>query len=253
MIAPTPVAEVVELAKEYPARSGRQTIRALAGVSFSLAPGEVLGLLGPNRAGKTTLIKVLLSLCPPTSGRANRFGRPVADRQTLSRVGYLHETSAFPRYLTARQLLEYLGVLSLSSTAMLRQRIPSLLERVGLADRADERISRFSKGMIQRLALAQALVNLPDLLVLDEPNEGLDLIGRKLIGEIVREQAGLGRSVLMVSHVVSDAEKLFDRIAVLVEGRLVYLGRPSDLMADRPGAPLTFDDALGKLYAGHPA
>ena len=138
-------------------------------MSFSINPGEVFGLLGPNRAGKTTLVKVLLSLCRPTQGRVNRLGRPAADRDTLSRVGYVHENHAFPGHLTATRLLEFYGSLTLVPCEDLGRRISVLLERVGLADRARESIARFSKGMVQRLGLAQALLNEPDLLVLDEP------------------------------------------------------------------------------------
>src|SRR4051812_27939830 len=159
------------------ARTGR--LRAISSVSFSVGAGEVLGLLGPNRAGKTTLVKLLLSLCRPTSGLVFRLGKPVDDRSTLARVGYVHENQAFPRYLSAAALLEYYGALSFVPYEALRQRVPPLLGRFGLADRAAEPIARFSKGMLQRLGMAQALINEPQLLVLDEPTEGLDLVGRR--------------------------------------------------------------------------
>ena len=150
-------------------------IQALRGVSFGIEPGEVLALLGPNRAGKTTLLKILLGLCHPSGGRVFRLGRPISQRSTLARVGYMHENQAFPRYLTAAALLEFYGQLSLVPASVLRTRVPALLEKMGLTDRAHEPIARFSKGMVQRLALAQALIAEPDLLVLDEPMEGLDL------------------------------------------------------------------------------
>src|SRR5262249_23030375 len=146
----------------------RRFLRALAGVSLRVDAGEVFGVVGPNRAGKTTLVKVLLSLCRPTTGRVQRFGQPASARRTLGRVGYMHENQAFPRYLSATELLEYYGALARVPAAELRKRVPALLERVGLADRSREPISRFSKGMVARLGLAQALVNSPDLLVLDE-------------------------------------------------------------------------------------
>jgi ABC-2 type transport system ATP-binding protein len=142
--------------------------------------GEVFGLLGPNRAGKTTLVKMLLSLCRPTAGEVFRLGRPLSDRSTLGQVGYVHENHAFPRYLSAADLLEYYGALTLMPSDLVRERVPRLLERVGLADRSREPIARFSKGMLQRLGIAQALLNAPRLLVLDEPTEGLDLNGRRL-------------------------------------------------------------------------
>jgi ABC-2 type transport system ATP-binding protein len=243
-------AEFRDVTKDYRAGVfGRGRLRAVAGVTFQVRPGEVFGLLGPNRAGKTTLIKMLLSLCRPTHGQALRFGRPVSDRRTLRRVGYVHENQAFPRYLTAAALLEYYGALSLTTYETVKQRLPVLLERVGLADRSREPIARFSKGMVQRLGVAQALINDPDLLVLDEPNEGLDLSGRRLVGELVREQRSRGRSVLLVSHVLSEVEQLCDRVAVLVAGRLVFLGPMAELTRDpATGATRPLEQALVRHY-----
>ena len=240
------VVEFEGVVKDYPLgplRRGR--LRAVDGVGFRVEPGEVVGLLGPNRAGKTTLVKVLLTLCRPTAGRAERFGGPVSDRRTLARVGYVHEAPAFPRYLTATQLLESYGALAQVSRTTLRQRVPALLERVGLADRGREPIARFSKGMVQRLGLAQALVNAPDLLVLDEPNEGLDLQGRRLVSDVVGEHRRRGGSVLLVSHVLPDVAQLCDRAAVLVGGRLAYFGDLAGLTGG-PGRPL--EEALSDLY-----
>ncbi len=192
--APAAAAEWVRVSKTYshPLFRGRK-VEALREVSLRIEPGEAFGLIGPNRAGKTTLLKVLLSLCRPTSGQASRLGAPVADRSTLARVGYVHENHAFPNYLTASGLLEYYGALTLLSPEAVRERVPKLLKRFGLADRGREPIARFSKGMIQRLGLAQALLNEPQLLVLDEPTEGLDLDGRKLLREAVTEVRGARR------------------------------------------------------------
>src|SRR5262249_46092731 len=157
-------------------------------------------------------------------GRALRFGQPAADRRTLARVGYVHESPAFPRYLTARGLLEYYGALTLMPEPDVQARVPVLLEQVGLADRDREPIARFSKGMVQRRGLPQALLNEPDLLVLDEPTEGLDLAGRQLLRQVAAEQRRRGRSVLLVTHVLSEVEQLCDRVGVLVGGRLVFIG-----------------------------
>src|SRR5262245_29185865 len=139
-------------------------IEALCGVSLSVAPGEVFALVGPNRAGKTTLVKLLLSLCKPTTGSIQRWGMPVTERSTLARIGYVHENQAFPRYLSATALLHYYGTLTYLSDEIISQRVPVLLKQVGLARRSQEPIKTFSKGMVQRLALAQALLNDPDLL-----------------------------------------------------------------------------------------
>jgi ABC-2 type transport system ATP-binding protein len=199
-------------------------VQALQDVTLRVEGGEVFGLLGPNRAGKTTLIKILLSLCRSTSGTVLRLGRPLSDRSTLARVGYVHENHAFPRYLSARELLQYYGALSLIHPDVLRERVPRLLERVGLADRSREPIARFSKGMVQRLGLAQALINEPRLLVLDEPTEGLDLTARELLRTVMGEIKRSGGSVLLVSHALPEVEQVCDRIGVIVGGQLVHLG-----------------------------
>jgi ABC-2 type transport system ATP-binding protein len=223
-----------------------RSVAALRGVSFQIRTGEVFGLLGPNRAGKTTLIKILLTLCQPTEGKYTRLGQPGSDRSTLARVGYMHENQAFPRYLDATSLLHYYGALSLLREDDLAQRVPALLQRVGLGDRGHEPISRFSKGMVQRLALAQSLINDPELLVLDEPAEGLDLKGRQLIHEVIHEQKAKGCTVLLVSHVVADVEAICDRVAVIVEGKLKQVGP----IADFNDKDTTFEQALQKLYEG---
>jgi ABC-2 type transport system ATP-binding protein len=244
----TAVAEFEDVVKEYRDKwPARRPLRAIDGVSLRVEPGEVVGLLGPNRAGKTTLVKLLLSLCRPTAGRVARLGRPAADRATLARVGYVHEHPSFPSYLTASGLLDDYGALAGVPRGDRRRRIPELLERLGLADRAREPIARFSKGMAQRLGVAQALINDPDLLVLDEPNEGLDLAGRHLVAGLLRDRARSGRSALLISHVASDAGGLCDRIAVLTTGRLAYLGPPSTLVT---GPGRTLEQALTQLYEG---
>jgi ABC-2 type transport system ATP-binding protein len=214
---PTLVAEFIDVFKTYgsPLRP-RRTVEALRGVSFGVEPGEVFAILGPNRAGKTTLLKILLGLCSPSGGRVFRLRRSLSERSTLARVGYMHENQAFPRYLTAVSLLEFYGNLSGLSRSVLRVRVPALLERLGLADRAREPIARFSKGMVQRLALAQAMITEPELLILDEPMEGLDLSARLLLQEIVTEQRGAGKSVLVVSHALGEVAQVCDRLASLL-------------------------------------
>jgi ABC-2 type transport system ATP-binding protein len=227
----------------------RSAVPALRGVSFQVQRGEVFGLLGPNRAGKTTLLKILLSLCRPTSGNVLRLGRPLSDRSTLARVGFMHENQVFPRYHTATSLLRDYGELTGLNGNDVAARLPRLLQRVGLADRAHEPIARFSKGMFQRLALAQALVNDPELLVFDEPTEGLDLDGRRLIYEVAAEQRKLGRTVLLVSHVFSDVERLCDRVAVLLEGRLAHVGPLDELRRDPDsGEERPLERALEAIY-----
>ena len=228
---------------------GRGGVAAVRGVSLTVPAGSAFALLGPNRAGKTTLVKMLLSLSAPTGGAITRLGSPAADRRTLARVGYMHENHAFPRYLSATDLLEFYGGLSGVPAADLGSRAGRLLERVGLADRSREPIARFSKGMVQRLGLAQALVNEPDLLILDEPTEGLDLFGRRLLRDVVREYKAAGKTVLLVSHVLTEVEELCDRVAVLVAGKVAHAGPLADLTRDpRTGAARTLEAALRPLY-----
>jgi ABC-2 type transport system ATP-binding protein len=224
---------------------------ALDEVSLVVGWGEVLGLIGPNRAGKTTLVKILLSICRPTRGRVMRLESPLSDRSTLSRVGYVHENPAFPRYLNARQLLEGYGRLSGVSGATLRRRTTELLEQVGLADRCRESIATYSKGMLQRVALAQALVNDPRLLVLDEPAEGMDLAARRLLDDVIQKRREQGHSVILVSHALTDVKRLCDRVAVLRSGRLAFTGNTSDLAGDThslDAEPL--ETAVEAIYAG---
>jgi ABC-2 type transport system ATP-binding protein len=237
--------------KAYPAGwLGRRRVAAVRDVSLAVPSGSVFGLIGPNRAGKTTLVKLLLSLCQPTSGQVKRLGRPASDRRTLARVGYLHESQAFGRYLSAGALLEYYGVLSEVPRAELRTRIPELLEQVGLADRASEPIARFSKGMVQRLALAQALINDPELLVLDEPTEGMDLPARQMLHEVVRLRRQQRGTVLLISHSLHDVEQLCDEVAVIRSGELAFVGQISALTAGGSADPAALEHALEPLYSG---
>ena len=248
--APVAAAEFVHVSKTYKHPLFRSwKVEALRDISLRIEPGEAFGLLGPNRAGKTTLVKVLLSLCRPTLGAATRLGKPVADRSTLAHVGYVHENHAFPNYLTASALLEYYGALTLLSPEVVRERSAKLLNRFGLADRGDEPIARFSKGMVQRLGLAQALLNEPKLLVLDEPTEGLDLEGRRLLRDVAAEVRNRGGSVVLVSHVLTEVEQLCDRVGVLVGGRLVYVGGLAEFVQHpRKDKVFSLEQALQQFY-----
>jgi ABC-2 type transport system ATP-binding protein len=241
--------EFEDVAKEYPQGFWRRSrVQAVAGVSFRVEPGEVFGLLGPNRAGKTTLVKLLLSLCRPTRGKVTRLGQPAGDRSTLARTGYVHENQAFPRYHSAASLLQFYGALSFLPEPLVRSRADQLLQAVGLADRASEPIAQFSKGMIQRLGVAQALVNDPDLLVLDEPSEGLDLPGRQMIRSIVADHKKKGRTVLLVSHLLTEIEHMCDRVAVLTAGKVAFLGTVPQLLKGRAGGKRSIEEAVQELY-----
>lgn len=250
---PSFVAEFLAVSKLF--RTGllrRRTVCALRDVTFSVPRGSVFGVIGPNRAGKTTLVKVLLGLCRPTSGRIVRLGRPAEVRNTLAHVGYLHESQAFPQYLSAAALLRFYGSLSPVCHHDLNIRIPRLLDEVGLADRASDPIVTFSKGMSQRLALAQALVNDPELLVLDEPAEGMDFLARKLLDDVICRRKREGKSAILVSHSVADVQRLCDEVTVLREGAVAFCGPLAELLEDEPAgrSPDALQEALEPLYDG---
>jgi ABC-2 type transport system ATP-binding protein len=230
---------------------GRTGVQAVKGINLSIPRGVVFGLLGPNRAGKTTLVKLLLSLCRPSEGSITRLDKPARDLSTLARIGYMHENQHFPRYLNAWELLNYYGALTLIPAEKLQPRVTALLQQVGLADRTREPISQFSKGMVQRLGLAQALLNEPDLLILDEPTEGLDLLGRKMLRDVIAQQKARGATVLLVSHVLSEVEQTCDRIAVIVGGRVARVAGMADLLKDpKTGQAVPLEKVLQPIYEG---
>jgi len=212
------------LRKVYGSRFGRRPIEALAGLDLEIAAGEIFGLLGPNGAGKTTTVKILLGLTHPTSGQARLGGVAVSDPESRRRVGYLPEGHRFPGYLTARQTLSIFGRMSGVESGVLAARIPQLLERVSLTSWTDVRVKKFSKGMTQRLGLAAALVHAPEILLLDEPTDGVDPVGRREIRDLLREEAGRGTTILLNSHLLSEIERTCDRVAVLSRGRVAAQG-----------------------------
>jgi ABC-2 type transport system ATP-binding protein len=228
---------------------GRSGVQAVKGVNLHIPRGVVFGLLGPNRAGKTTLVKLLLSLCRPSEGKISRLDKPARDVSTLARIGYMHENQHFPRYLTATELLNYYGGLSLVPIEKLKERVEGLLRQVGLADRKNEPILQFSKGMVQRLGLAQALLNEPDLLILDEPTEGLDLTGRQLLRKVLADMKARGATVLLVSHVLSEVEQTCDRVAIIAGGNVVKVANVADLLKDpKTGQQQSLEKVLQPYY-----
>jgi ABC-2 type transport system ATP-binding protein len=226
--------ELDGLTKVYRTGLGGRRITALSGVGLKVERGEVFGLLGPNGAGKTTAVKVLLGLTFPTSGAARLLGLPSTDRESRRRVGYLPEGHRFPGYLTARQTLSVFGRMSGVGPDDLRRRIPALLERLRIAEWADVRVKRFSKGMTQRLGLASALVHEPEVLLLDEPTDGVDPVGRREIRDLLREEAARGTTVLLNSHLLSEIELTCDRVMVLRKGTVAAEGRIADLTRTSP-------------------
>lgn len=221
--------EVEDLQKTFASALGGRKIRALDGVSFRVDAGEIFGLLGPNGAGKTTTVKVLLDLTRPTSGSARIHGVAVRDPESRRRVGYLPEGHRFPGYLTARETLSIFGRMSGVDSATLKSRIPELLQRLRIEKWMDVRVKKFSKGMTQRLGLAAAFVHDPDVLLLDEPTDGVDPVGRREIRDFLKEHAKQGKTIFLNSHLLSEIELTCDRVAVLRHGKIAAIGRISDL------------------------
>lgn len=228
---PGPAVEVSGLGKTY--RSGlfsKRSHAALRDVSFSIQPGEIFGYLGPNGSGKTTTLKILFGLIFPDAGSIRVLGRPLSDRSWRYRVGYLPEHPYFYDYLTPAEYLDYVGRLFGMPVERVRQRSLELLALVGLKRSADVPVRRFSKGMVQRLGLAQALLSDPELLVLDEPMSGLDPIGRRMVRDIIVSERARGKTVFFSTHILTDAETLCDRIAVLRGGELLAAGRLNEIL-----------------------
>ena len=203
---------------------------AVRGLTFEVKRGEVFGFLGPNGAGKTTSVKMLLGLVHPTSGSATLLGRPLTDRQARAQVGFLPEHFRFHDWLTAAEFLSVHGRLHNMTPTRLHQRVLELLERVGLTPFADKQLHTFSKGMLQRVGLAQALVNEPALVFLDEPTSGLDPVGRRLVRDIIRQLRASGTTVFLNSHLLSEVEITCDRVAFIKHGEVVHTSEVSALI-----------------------
>lgn len=223
--------EITGLTKDYPAGFLHlKRVRALDDLSLTVERGEVFGFLGGNGAGKTTAIKILMRLMAPTSGHARILGHDVADAAVRSRIGYLPEQPYFYDYLTARELLEYCAELFGYRPATRRARAADLLRRVRLDESVwDRQLRKFSKGMLQRVGLAQALVNDPDVVLLDEPMSGLDPIGRRQVRDLIAGLRATGVTVFFSSHIIADIEVLCDRVAILRAGRLAHVGHLDEL------------------------
>jgi ABC-2 type transport system ATP-binding protein len=197
---------------------------AVCGIDLDVRQGEIFGLLGPNGAGKTTAIKMLTGLILPSGGEAWISDVPVSDPRSRARLGFLPEGTFFHEYLSGREFLDLHGALGGLSRERRRRQIPPLLERVGMAAAADRKLGSYSKGMRQRVGLAQALLGDPEVLVLDEPMSGLDPIGRKEVRDLILELRDEGRTVFFSSHILADAEVICDRVGILVRGELVHEG-----------------------------
>jgi ABC-2 type transport system ATP-binding protein len=240
------IVKTEKLRVEFTSREFRQSTKiALGSLDLEVKVGEVFGFLGPNGAGKTTTINVLLGFVPPTSGAAYLFGIDVRQPIARQRIGYLPEMTYYYKFLTAEELLRfYAGIFGLSRKEA-DKRIEQLLKLVELETAGKRPIKSYSKGMQQRVGLAQALINNPDLLILDEPTSGLDPLGRMKVREIIQRLKNEGKTVFFSSHELGEVETVCDRVAIISEGELKAVGRVGDIMGQRASLEKAFLDIVG--------
>jgi ABC-2 type transport system ATP-binding protein len=234
-VAP-PLIAVRDLVIEY--GRGERALRAVDGLSFTVHAGQTTGFIGLNGAGKSSVIKTLMGFLFPTAGTVSVFGLPPGDPASRARIGYLPEVSLYYPFLKARELLELYGGLGGLDRAALRERIPGLLEKVGLGGLGERLLKTFSKGMQQRLGIAQALIADPELLVLDELNSGLDPLGRHDLRQTLLEWKGRGKTIFFSSHELNEVESLCDQLIILHRGRLVRAGPIAEILQERGSASL---------------
>jgi ABC-2 type transport system ATP-binding protein len=227
------IIEVENLTKIYKGPKANGEIKALDNFSLSVSKGEIFGLLGANGAGKTTLIKVLLGIVHPTFGSAKIFGKDITDFSVRSKIGFLPESHKFPTYLTAEEVLYYFAELSGVEKNVIKQRAAKYLSLVRIEKWKKTKVKQFSKGMMQRLGLAQAMMNDPELIFLDEPTDGIDPLGRKEIRDILSELKEDGKTIFLNSHLLSEVEMISTTVGIMKTGKLLQYGKVEDLTTDK--------------------
>jgi len=225
-----PAAIIDNLTKVFPVPLRRQKVVAVSEVSIQVEEGEVYGLLGPNGSGKSTILKILLGLVTPTRGKCRVFGEDSRDYRSHRDVGFLPENPYFYKYLTAEETLRFYGKICGMTGKPLTDRILELLELVGMQDARDRRVGGYSKGMLQRIGLAQALIQNPRLLVLDEPTAGVDPVGSRGIRDLIMNLKQMGKTVILTSHLLEQVQEVCDRVGIMARGKLVREGRLEDLV-----------------------
>ncbi len=227
---------VEKLTKQFrPGWPGQPPVTALAGLSLSVRRGEIYGFLGPNGAGKTTTLKILMGLMKASGGKAEVLGKPAGDVAVRRQIGFLPESPYFYDYLTAAEFLTFYGHLAGLEGAGLKRRVEFLLELVGLTDARTRQLRKFSKGMLQRIGLAQALIHDPELVILDEPMSGLDPIGRKQVRDLILALREQGKTVFFSTHIIPDVEAMCDRVGIVVKGKLLASGTVAELVSQGQG------------------
>jgi len=240
--------EIHNLTKSYPVGFWKKQLRpALKGLTLTVEAGETFGFIGPNGAGKTTTLKLLMGIIFPTAGGATILGKDFRDLEIKRRIGFLPEQPYFYDYLSATELLDYYASLSGVDAAERKQRIPHLLEQVGLGDAGNKQLRKFSKGMLQRVGIAQAIVHDPEVVFLDEPMSGLDPIGRHEIRELIQSLKDAGKTIFFSTHILSDAEALCDRVAVIHKGELRGIGVMNELRSSATGNVEVIWEGAGAL------
>ena len=242
-----PAIEIENLTKDFRVGMRGVKLRAVDDVSFSVAQGEVFGLLGPNGSGKSTTLKIILGLLHPTSGECRIFGKKSSDISVRSRIGFLPEAPYFYGYLTGRELVKYYARMSGVPAGKIEEATEDALALTGMTAAASRRVKTYSKGMLQRIGVAQAVVHNPDLVILDEPTAGIDPIGSAEIGEAIRTMKSRGKTVVLCSHLLGQIEELCDRVAIMNRGKLAVAGTLDEVLTQRDrqlavfgaGTPLT--------------
>lgn len=223
--------EIKNLHKSFKSNFLLKNYHILKGIEMSVEKGEIYGFLGPNGAGKTTTMKCILGLLTPDSGQISILGQPGNHTQTRKNIGFLPEHPYFYDYLTPEELLQFSGMLFSIPPSKIREKSNQLLELVGLANKKDIKLRKFSKGMVQRVGLAQSLINDPDFIILDEPFSGLDPIGRKELRDIILSLKTAGKTVFFSSHILQDMELMVDRVGIILDGKIKREGKLSDLVS----------------------
>jgi ABC-2 type transport system ATP-binding protein len=221
----------------------RGKVHALRGIEMRVHRGEIFGLLGPNGAGKSTLVKIMMTVVRATSVQGSLLGNPVGHKPTLAKVGYLPEHHRMPQYLTGKQVLQFYAALAKVKAATRKKRSEELLKIVGMGDWANKKISSYSKGMLQRIGLAQALMNDPDLIALDEPTDGVDPVGRREIRDLLLALRQQGKTIFLNSHLLSELEMVCDRVAILVQGKVATQGTLDELTRESQRFEIQFQGA----------
>jgi ABC-2 type transport system ATP-binding protein len=241
--------EIDQLTKVFRIPMRRERVVAVRDLSLQVQPGEVYGLLGPNGSGKSTTLKIVLGLVTATRGQTKVFGEDSRLVRSRKDVGFLPENPYFYKFLTGAETVRFFGKLSGMWGAVLDARVQELLDLVGLSEAADRRVGGYSKGMLQRIGLAQALVQDPGLLVLDEPTAGVDPVGSREIRDLILQLKARGKTILLCSHLLSQVQEICDRVGILARGRLVREGRVEDLLAVRDRTEMVFEQTSPEKLA----